>query len=309
VVSESVQEWEPGANTITATYLGDDDYAASVGQMIQQVKFPPLIVVHACTYDAGTLSGCTGDSLVGMRVVAQLLINGYPVATGSVQFVVDGGTFGPPAPLSTTPEGNAVTAVSDQPLALPPGPHTLEARYAGDANYSPGSSTLDATLYQYPSTVALSSSVNPIYPWTDPTTFTITVHGPDGAPPAGGTVQLSIGPFPLGPVLPVVNGVATLANQGEEQLGIGVLGVKATYSGDGYVFTGGSAFITQYVIELDARAEPPGPEAAGPGSASPASIFRGALARTGITPLVLRVALLLLLVGVALTRLPRRRRA
>src|SRR5262249_8040733 len=58
-----------------------------------------------------------------------------PVPGGTVQFYVDGSTFGTPVALS----GGVATSIST--TALGAGSHTVKAQYSGDSNYAAASGT------------------------------------------------------------------------------------------------------------------------------------------------------------------------
>lgn len=61
-------------------------------------------------------------------------------ATGTVQFSIDGVSFGAPVPLS----GGSVTSSSISTLSI--GTHQISATYLGDSNYSPSSGTMTQTI-------------------------------------------------------------------------------------------------------------------------------------------------------------------
>ena len=89
-------------------------------------------------------------------------------ATGTVQFSIDGSSFGNPVVLSNG------TAVSPTRSDLPPGNHAISASYSGDNNYDPSTGDLTQTVNKAPTKVTLTSNV---YPWIggQPVSITATV--------------------------------------------------------------------------------------------------------------------------------------
>lgn len=112
-----------GQHTIVASYLGNGNYQASVSTSIaQQVSSATTV----------TLVSSANPSLVGQSVQIEATVSivapGTGTATGSIQFLTNGVEAGLPVDLV---DGKAALSTGD----LPAGTNTIEARYAGNADF------------------------------------------------------------------------------------------------------------------------------------------------------------------------------
>jgi hypothetical protein len=129
--------------------------------------------------------------------------------------------------LGTSPLSGGVATFTTSSLAQ--GTHTIRAKYSGDAEFSPSYATLTQMVQRYPTTTALTSSLNPSS-FGQAVTFTATVTNSGGPTPTG-TVAFYNGS--------TVWGTATLNSSGVAQVTISMLPVgthpmTAEYEHDTY---------------------------------------------------------------------------
>jgi len=118
-----------GANSITATYFGDQNFAGSASQPITQTVNQGQASI--------SLSASPNPSTYGQAVTftATVSANGAPSApTGTVTFSSGGAALGPAAGLNN---GQATFTMS----TLAAGDYTITAQYSGDSNFTSGTST------------------------------------------------------------------------------------------------------------------------------------------------------------------------
>jgi len=127
----SLPSTSPGAKTITATYNGDANFNASPGATASHT-------VNQGTTNTAVISS-VNPSITGQSVTFTATVGAASPAvgtpTGTVQFIVDGSSFGAPVTLSG---GIATTNTS----ALTAGSHTVSANYGGDTNFVSSSGSL-----------------------------------------------------------------------------------------------------------------------------------------------------------------------
>ena len=121
-----------GTDTITATYSGDSNHNGGTGTLSGG-----QVVSQAST--TTTVASSLNPSIYGQAVsftanVAAVARRGTP--TGTVQFNIDGGTFGSPVTLAS----GSATSGSTSTLAV--GTHTVTAVYSGVTNYAASTGTL-----------------------------------------------------------------------------------------------------------------------------------------------------------------------
>jgi len=220
-----------GLRTMTASYYGDGDYAAStspgMGQMVNK---------KATTT---ALSPSLNPSTVGEAVTYTAAVS--PVtATGTVEF---------------KQAGNAITGCTAQTISAgtttctvtgtAAGSHSITVNYSGDSNYAVSTSpALTQTVNKIPSTTTLASSLNPSTVG-QAVTYTATVS------PATvtGTVEFKHGGEPItGCTAQTVNsGSATCTTAG---IGADTHSITAIYSGDSNYTTSTSPALTQTVNKI-----------------------------------------------------------
>lgn len=170
--------------------------------------------------------------------------NGTGVPTGTVQFTVDGSSFG--APVALNGSGQATTAPTD---ALSTGTHTIGAVYNGDSGFN-GSTAGTKTLTINKASTSTQLSANPTpTKYGQAVTFTATVGvvAPGAGTPAGG-VQFNIDGQPYGVAVPLTGDTATLT---VSNLTTGNHDVEAVYNGNADFASSSSATVTHGVDKAD----------------------------------------------------------
>ncbi len=209
-----------GAKTITVTYAGDANFAAS-SNTTGHVVTPATAGV--------TVGSSVNPSAAGQPVTLTATVTGsVGTPTGTVQFGIDGASFG--TPVSLTAGGTATTATS----SLAVGTHPVTATYSGNTTYGAGTvGTLSGgqVVNQGSTTTALArtSGPNPSAPGGS-VTFTATIS--PSAPAAGtatGTVQFKDGATNLGGPQAMSAGSASLVTTA---LSSGTHSITGVYSGD-----------------------------------------------------------------------------
>ncbi|MFG2533013.1 Ig-like domain repeat protein [Streptomyces sp. NPDC048516] len=221
--------------TVTASYAGDGDFAASVGTAAQSVAMS----VSTTTM---TVSSAPDPSVVGGEVTFTAAVAVLPPASGnpagSVTFA-----FGDGSPTVVVPlAGGTATATHTYTTA---GSYSVTAAYSGDADFA-GSSGLDSqTVDQAGSTTTLVSAPDPSVTG-EPVTFTATVaSGTAGAGTPTGYVTFDFGDGTEAVLVPVADGAAIAVHPYTGTAGSPYT-VTASYNGDAN-FTGSSDTDTQTV--------------------------------------------------------------
>jgi large repetitive protein len=243
----------PGAHSLIASYSGDASFQAgsSAAVPFNVNKGAPFVVVGA---NSGGVP--TGQS-VGVHAIVSA--TGTAVATGTVQFTVDGAAQGAPIPLQVGglfgTQAQAAAILSN----LSTGTHVIGAIYdgSGDANYSSvpsgngaNETTFSVTVGPVNGTTATTTTLNiaapPVFPG-DPGTFTVSVSPNSGNGPVTGMVALWDAVGPRGAPATITSGVAGTAGVATIQLEWtqgGTASVYAVYSGDANNAASSSAFHT-----------------------------------------------------------------
>jgi hypothetical protein len=205
-----------GTFTITASYAGDANFAASTSPGLRQV-------VNSTTKSATStaLVSSLNPSIYGQKVTwtATVTTSGSVTPTGKVNFTWDGYSIG-----TATLNASGVATLSKSNLNVYTYP--LTAVYAGDANnVGSTSAILNQGVKETTSAATLSSSANPS---TDgqAVTFTATITSPTVT--ATGPVTFTAGKTVLG-TAQLSGHKATFTTS---TLAVGSTTVTATYSGD-----------------------------------------------------------------------------
>jgi hypothetical protein len=202
----------PGANAITATYSGDSIFAGSGSPLLTQnvAKLSSAVQLTSSLNPAGF-----GQDVVFKATVTS---TGNP-PTGTVVFRDGTRTLGQ-AMLQS-----GVASFTASSLSI--GPHSITATYGGDLTHAGAASTsLHQRITAAPSTVTLSSSLNPSI-YAQNVTFTAIVNSAPGV--LTGTVTFTDGSMPLGSRA-LSKGIAVLTTG---TLSAGVHQITAAYGGDG----------------------------------------------------------------------------
>jgi len=173
--------------------------------------------------------------------------------TGTVTVSVDGGP-----PMTLPLNGNGQTQL---PGTLPPGTHTIEVIYPGDANFNPSTTTETINVQKAPTTTTLTSG-SPSASVGDPVVFTAQVVSNITGTPTG-TVTFYADGVAIGTVPINASGVAMLT---VSTLPAGTHVITATYNGDAN-FLGSSATGLTQVITADFKVTSgTGPQTIPPGA-------------------------------------------
>jgi hypothetical protein len=208
-----------GAHSITANYLGDTSFNASVSTALSQTVTPAAGAATTTTLASSPNPSVLGQSVTFTATVTST--SGTP--TGSVAFTMTG----------TTPLGSAVLDGAGHATltttALPAGTRAIVAVYGGSASYQPSKSGPLSQVIKNTTSVAVTSSANPSAPGQS-VTLTATISQPPpilGYPT--GTMTFSDGATVLGTPTVVFPGKATFTTSA---LASGSHSITATYSGD-----------------------------------------------------------------------------
>ena len=241
IASLTTSSLPAGIYTITATYSGDANFAASTSPGLRQV-------VNSTTKSATstTLISSLNPSVYGQKVTwtAMVTTSGPVPPTGKVNF-----TWGDSIGTATLNASGIATLTRS---ALNADTYPLTAVYEGDANNLRSTSVvLSQVVTDATSAAALTSSPNPSTAGQS-VTFTATITSPTVT--ATGPVTFTAGKTVLG-TAQLADGNATFTIS---TLPVGTTTVTATYYGDSNI-TSSSASVTQTVgsaaslIEDDGR--------------------------------------------------------
>ncbi len=205
-----------GSHTITAAYLGDTNDAASTSSVLVQTVNQISLATTTTTLVSSKNPSTTGNSVTFTATVSP------STATGTVQF--NDSSTNPSTILgtSTISSGQATFATS-----LSIGSHNIVARYLGNTNDAPSTSTLTQTVNQVTitsSTISLSSNTTSTI-FGHSVTFTATVSPST----ATGTVQLLLSGTNFGSPVALSGGQAIFTTS---SIPVGTYSLTASYSGD-----------------------------------------------------------------------------
>ena len=215
-----------GSHDITATFSGDAHLTGSSDSLSQVVLSVPTTTTLTSTQNPSTYG-------VADTVTATVVAQTGGSVTGTVTFS-DGSTV-----LATVPVSGNQASFDASTLTV--GTHTITASYSGDAtDAASASAPLDQAVTAIPTTVVLTSSMNPST-LNQAVTFTATVSEAGGTP--GGTVTFNDGNAQLAEVT-LVNGVASFTTSSLVQ---GSHSISAAYSGSATESSSTSSVLDQQV--------------------------------------------------------------
>jgi hypothetical protein len=199
----------PGTYTVSVTYSGDSNYAASATATTVQVVVGQITPSIHWTPPAGTIT--YGNSLIGILVASAS--NGESAVPGTFAYT------------ATLADGSPVTVTgATVPKA---GAYVLTVIFTptDTSTYKSATATLSLTVTQAAPAAALASSATTVLT-TNPVTFTATVSASVGTPT--GSVSFIDGTTSLGFVV-LKAGVAAFATS---SLAVGTHTITAHYAGD-----------------------------------------------------------------------------
>ena len=207
-----------GTHGLTASFNGDANTSASTSAPRTQT------VDRAAT--SLTLTTSTSTAVLGQPLTITAALRVVPPGagspTGSITFF-DGATALGTAPVD--PVG--VAALTTTAMTL--GPHSITARYGGDASFTDSvSSSLTVAILRAATATSVTTSASPV-PWHQPVTLTaVVVVLPPGADTPAGMVTFFDGPTSLGTGMLDAMGRATLI---VSALTLGDHPITASYGG------------------------------------------------------------------------------
>ncbi len=220
----------PGPHAFIATYAGSGVFIPAVS-----VKIYVLVLNYSVTL---TIASNPNPSLVNQNVTFTITSNAADGTHPSPIILTDNGN-----PLSTlTPDANGNAAYIINTLTV--GSHLIVASYAGDATHLTAQASLtQLVLSAYPTTTALTSSLNPATVGQS-VTFTATTSSTYGTP--AGSIAFADNGNPLSTIALNPSGVAVFITA---TLPIGSHAITATYLPTPS-FAPSSASLTQIVNGL-----------------------------------------------------------
>jgi len=224
-----------GTASLTAHYEGDANFQASVSPAVSQTITPTASTTT-------NLSTSESSIVVGQQITLTATVapssQDSNSLTGTVEFFSGTTSLG----TATLTDGTATL----QSTALPLGSDAITARYEGDSNFAPSTSSASTvTVAQAATTSAVTASPNPSALGNSVTlTATITVTSPGSGTPTG-TVEFFNGSTSLGQATIDSHGVATMTTL---SLPLGANSLTAVYSGDANFTASTAPAFTQTVL-------------------------------------------------------------
>lgn len=198
----NVADLAPGSYSILASYVGDDDYAASDSEPISQTVIAGAAIVETSTSVTSSDNPSTFGELI--TFTATVATDGDSAPLGAVQFSIDSVNIGGPVPVDAS--GVAVSPTLGSPE---PGDHTVIATFVPDAGFSGSGDIITQTVEGAGVDLEVVSSGSPSA-YGEGVTFTATVAAQQsGVGTPSGVVQFKIDGVPLGGAVDLEDGVAT----------------------------------------------------------------------------------------------------
>jgi RHS repeat-associated protein len=222
------------SHSITASYAGDGNFAASSAALTQTVT-----LANTSTVVTSSANPVVYGQAVTFTATVSISGPGAGQPTGTVTFTVDGQAQ---APVTLGASGQ----VTFQPAALlTAGSHTVTAAYSGDSQFAGSGGTLSQVVNPGGTSTSVASSANPtVYGQAVSFTATVTPTLQGGSMPTG-TVTFTLDGTAQAPVTLDSSGHASFNPTGV--LVVGSHTVTVAYSGDGNYNTSASAPLTQTV--------------------------------------------------------------
>ncbi|OLE16451.1 MAG: hypothetical protein AUG83_02945 [Acidobacteria bacterium 13_1_20CM_4_57_11] len=205
-----------GTRSITAQYAGDTNDTGSASPALSESVVAKLATTT-------TVASSVNPSYIGqaVKLTATVTSSGGTPPDGEVINFRQGTTV-----LASVPMLGGTASFTTSSLTV--GTHNLNANYGGDATFNASTSApaLAQVVAKYPTSTALTSSLNPsIYGQSVTLSATVSSTNPNSAT---GTVTFRNGSTGMGTVT-LTSGIATLTRT---NLTSGTLSITATYNGD-----------------------------------------------------------------------------
>lgn len=196
-----------GANTVTASYTGNDRFGPSTAAATVSLSPPPQVNTSLTVLAAPASILASGSTIVSAAV---LPASGTAIPDGTVTFSLAGASLGSGKVVATTTGPMAAIPLSANRLTV--GANTITASYSGSTAFKPSNGTVVVTVVAAPvaTTTAAVASPASIAP-TASTQITATVKAASGAASPTGSMSFSLGQSLLGssPLMAGPNGSAT----------------------------------------------------------------------------------------------------
>lgn len=232
-----------GTFTITATYGGDANFAASTSPTLRQV-----VNAGIKSATSTTISSSLNPSIQGQPITFTATVTssgGTPPNGETVTFYTGINVLG------TAPMTGGIASLTTSSVGS--GIHTISAAYLGDASFagstSPGLEQAVDTKSQSSTTTALTSSLNPSV-YGQKVTWTATVTTTGSTTPTG-NVTFSWGSDSIGTAKLNSSGVATLS---KSNLNAGAYPLFAVYLGDTNNGPSASPILNQVITQAASTA-------------------------------------------------------
>jgi hypothetical protein len=255
-----------GNSTVTAQYLGDQDYSASA---VSNSEIVDVVIPTTTTLSTSNPTIQHGSSVTFTAHVAGNQAG--PAITGTVQFFLNSGV-GPSIGTAPVTNGQAQLTTS----ALPGGSLTVIASYSGDTNYGESANAVTETVNLLGSTTTISSSTSMIQQGSTVTLSAQVAAVQPGGPALTGSVQFLSNGSPLAP-LGLTLGKAQLSTT---SLAVGSDQITVSYSGDSNYAASTSSPITITVTaapDFSIAANPTSITIATPGQTGSTSLMLAAI--------------------------------
>lgn len=213
--SLTVSNFSVGSHTVNATYVGDTDYAMSLGSATVTVGSSTSVSL------ASSANPSSYGQAVTLTATVSSGISGAGIPQGTVTFTSNGVLIGS-APVDST--GTATLTLSN----LAPGTDNLVANFGGNTGWAGASSAIVAEVVSADTTVSLVTSANPST-FGSLLTLTATAVGSNGSGVPSGSVTFSDGSTVLGTVPVDGSGNASLPIS---TLAIGTHNLSVTFAGN-----------------------------------------------------------------------------
>lgn len=264
VATVSLSTLPTGSNSITASYAGTTNLAASVSSAIR------ITVAPASTTTVLSASSATAAYGAGVTLSAAVNANGAPAATGVVTFFDGAASIG----TGTLQNGIATISLS----TLPSGSNSITASYAGTTNLAASASNVVlVTVAPAAPAVAATTTTLSVSSSTatsgDMVTFTVIVTS-GNQPVTAGVVELLEDGNPIASGTMNSSGCVTIALS---TLPAGSNSISAYYAGTANFATSLSSSLTE-TVTAPANPVPPAtitvatPSPVSPGSATTAAV-------------------------------------
>jgi Bacterial Ig-like domain (group 3)/PKD domain len=219
-----------GANALTATYNGDNNFLTSVSNTLTQ----DVILSNTTTsVTSSSPNPSTFGSTITFNVNVSAMNPGAGIPTGTVTGFYGSTVLG----TVNLTNGNASFTTS----TLPAGVQTIIFKYSGNTNFSPSQSLTTQTVNTIASTTTVTSSSNPSV-FGQSVVFTATVAS--SGTPLNGTVSFLDGTTTLG--TRTLNGSHS-ASLTISTLALGTHPITVVYSGNANITSSTSAILNQVV--------------------------------------------------------------